>query len=133
MPKFQRPTYAAAALRQSVGEIPPSAEQITPDTIRERFAFFWRLTRPQLKALIADESTEVGDLAIINVLTSAAMHGDANKLNAVLDRMVGKVVQKQEITVEKEALRSIPTEKLVKLIGELTTIDAHGVTIDEPA
>lgn len=131
MQKYRRPTYVAEALRQSVGAIPPSEEQITPDTIRARFAFFWRLTRPQLKSLIEDQSTEVGDLAIINVLTSAAMHGDANKLSAVLDRMVGKVAIKQEITVEKEALRSIPTEKLVKLIGEITTTQAEGITIDE--
>lgn len=124
---YRRPTPMSAAALE------PAADEITSETIRQRFSYFWKLTRPQLKALLADEHTQIGDLAIINTLTSAAVNGDANKLNAVLDRMVGKVVQKQEITVEKEALRSIPTEKLVKLIGELTTIDAQGVTVDDPA
>jgi uncharacterized FlaG/YvyC family protein len=67
-------------------------------------------------ALIQDPGTTVGDIALASIIISAAREGDVQKLQFVLDRMVGKVVPKSDKIVEQESLKQIPTEKLLALI-----------------
>jgi len=110
------PKTNESAETQIVKPLTHSYVRQTPETIRRRLSIFWGCNRDELMALIQDPGTTVGDIALASIIISAAREGDVQKLQFVLDRMVGKVVPKSDKIVEQESLKQIPTEKLLALI-----------------
>lgn len=91
-------------------------------TIKKKLSAMWKMTKSELRSMIEDEDTEMGDIALASILVAAAKEGDPVKLQFVLDRMVGKVKIAHEKIEEDENLRNIPTEKLIALLDDLPKI-----------
>lgn len=107
------------------------ADKQTHETVKNRLSRFWRMTRDQLQDLIQHPDTSMGDIALASILVAAAREGDQQKLQFVLDRMVGKVTtQHDKILAENDHLVKIPTEKLIALVQELDHIDVKGFSVE---
>jgi hypothetical protein len=99
----------------------------TQDSVKKRLSQFWRLTRDQLQDLLSHPDTTMGDLALASILVAAAKEGDQQKLQFVLDRMIGKVKPTHDKISEHEMLTPIPTERLLALVRDLPDyIDVKG-------
>lgn len=69
----------------------------------ERIAnMYLHLTKSEVKAKLDDPSTPVIELLVASVLVSATKKGDHHKLNFILDRLIGKVVERVEIVEQRE-------------------------------
>jgi len=55
----------------------------------------------ELKALLKDKETLAGDMLIGMVLLEAIKRGDYTRMNAILDRCIGKVTERMEIVDDK--------------------------------
>jgi hypothetical protein len=102
----------------------------THESVKSRLSEFWRMTRDQLQDLITHPDTSMGDIALAAILVGAAKEGDQQKLQFVLDRMVGKVRPAHDtLLLENDHLVNIPSEKLLQLVQELQ-IDVKGVSVE---
>ncbi|MHA2068220.1 MAG: hypothetical protein ACXABY_27985, partial [Candidatus Thorarchaeota archaeon] len=63
-------------------------------TFRLRVQEFLNMTMDDLKARIKDKDTQCGDLLIGMVLMEAIKRGDVVRLNAIMDRCIGKVTER---------------------------------------
>jgi hypothetical protein len=70
-------------------------------TFRLRVQEFLNMTMDELKAKLKDSDTLCGDLLIGMVLMEAIKRGDVVKMNAILDRCIGKVTERMEIVDDK--------------------------------
>jgi hypothetical protein len=70
-------------------------------TFRLRVQEFLNMTMDELKDLLKSKNSTCGDLLIGMVLKEAITRGDVVRLNAILDRCIGKVTERMEIVDDK--------------------------------
>lgn len=80
---------------------------------------FWEMTRAELMVAIQDPNTSMGDIIIASVMVRAAKDGDANRLNILLDRAIGRVREAPIDPPEQSDAASIPAEERQKRIEAL--------------
>ena len=70
-------------------------------TFRLRVQEFLNMTMADLKRILKDSDTQVGDMLIGMVVLEAIKRGDYMRMNSVLDRCIGKVTERMEIIDDK--------------------------------
>lgn len=89
------------------------------DQVKARMQKLMAEPMSALKALNESESISGMDAMIVACIIEGRRTGDFNRLNGLLDRIVGKVTDKSEVKVEAtkadEFLDGIPKEALLKL------------------
>jgi hypothetical protein len=60
------------------------------DDVKRVLGSFWRMTKSELKEVLEDDETTMGQLMIAAIMAKAAREGDANRLSFLLDRGIGK-------------------------------------------
>lgn len=89
----------------------PSGRPKVPEDLKEarkRFAMdvedsmlkYSRATIDELKIALEDKSTPIKDLIIIKILKAGMERADQQRFNFILDRTVGKVIERIDHTVE---------------------------------
>ena len=68
---------------------------------------FMNMDFDELKKLMQDPATQTLELMIGRVIVESIKTGDQTRLNFILDRMIGKVVDKMEIKVPKPTMVKI--------------------------
>lgn len=69
---------------------------IRTDDVKRIVGKLWRAKRDEIKALLADADAPMGEMMIAAVMTKIVKDGDANRLNTLLDRAIGRVVPAEE-------------------------------------
>jgi len=105
---------------------------LTPIMIRRLLSRMWKMNRWQLQRLVEDPQTSMGEITLAAILVKAAGDGDVQKIEFVLNRMIGKVKAAQEKPEQLDELRLIPTEKILELLDSLPK-DVMNVTPKEGA
>jgi len=95
---------------------------LTKDTVERIHQQMAQKTRAQLQAVIDNKDSTMLEITVASILIKAAQQGDANRLEQVLERAVGKVVtvteSKHEVeTTNKEIVEGVPTEHLLALVS----------------
>ncbi len=60
---------------------------------------YLKFTAPELRTILSDPTTPARDLVVIKILARAIEQGDHQRLNFLLERTIGKVVERVEATV----------------------------------
>jgi len=97
----------------------PIPGMLTPLMIRRLLSRMWKMNRWQLQKLVEDPKTSMGEITLAAILVKAAGDGDVQKIEFVLNRMIGKVKAAQEKPEQLDELRLIPTEKILALLDSL--------------
>jgi hypothetical protein len=103
---------------------------LTPLMIRRLLSRMWKMNRWQLQRMVEDPNTSMGEITLAAILVKAAGDGDVQKIEFVLNRMIGKVKAAQEKPEQLDELRLIPTEKILELLDSLPK-DVMNVTPTE--
>lgn len=95
----------------------------------------------ELRELAADERNPALIAVVARILLAAMLDGDSKKLNDLLDRSIGKVIEKYEI-VNKDAAENkddFTPEELAQIAGGTSPVDilksrlkAQGINIPDP-
>lgn len=80
---------------------PPELKDCTPLDIKLLIWKLWKLKRDELHAFIQDPNTTAGQLHVAAVLAKGIKEGDQQRLDYLLNRLVGKVKEEVEITQTK--------------------------------
>lgn len=57
----------------------------------------------ELRAVVADETNESLKVVVARILLAAMLDGDSKKLNDLLDRSIGRVIEKYEVVTKDSA------------------------------
>lgn len=83
--------------------------------IRGMVSVLLRATRPEVLRLIDDDSTPILENIMAQVLIKTYESGNFMMLDAVLNRVIGKVKERFEIDDEREAKKSLSLDELKAL------------------
>ncbi len=86
------------------------------DDVKRVLGKFWRMTKAQLKAVLDDEKSSMGELMVAAIMARAVKDGDANRLNFLLDRGIGRVKpEPDDETTEPFVIHKLATGEQVLL------------------
>jgi len=97
----------------------PIPGMLTPLMIRRVLSRMWKMNRWQLQRMVSDPNTSMGEITLAAILVKAAGDGDVQKIEFILNRMIGKVKAAQEKPEQLDEMRTIPTEKILALLDSL--------------
>lgn len=92
---------------------------VTNVSIKKQIGEFWYKSGSEIKSILEDPRSNMGDLMIASVMARAVAEGNYNCVAFLMDRAVGKVKEVQEDTNAGSAddlLDRIPREKLISLV-----------------
>jgi hypothetical protein len=93
---------------------------ITATEVRALMGRFWSMSVLELREVIENPKSRMGELMVAAVMLKAYESGDYSRLAFLLDRSVGKVKEEIEQTVRSitdEDLDKIPRDALIKLVS----------------
>ena len=113
------PKRASLAGKKSSRALPPEIKELRQAHAREFEAVIYRnmgLTKQEILAKLNDPLTPALDLVFLSVLQKAIVQGDHQRLNFLMERTVGKVIEKVE-TVDKTSEHELEAlaEKLLEI------------------
>lgn len=80
-------------------------------------------TIPELQDVMRDKSSPALDVMLASVIIHIAKHGDMQRLNALLDRLIGKVKETVEVTTPKPFIMRLPGGDLMVMGTKASTDD----------
>ena len=93
--------------------IPPSIKQFNSKMISEVMAKYISMDVAQLSEIIKDTSLPVLDMLVARILATGVQKADQTRFSFILDRMVGKVADKQEIS---QTTTNLTLEEYIKTL-----------------
>lgn len=93
--------------------IPPGIKQFNSKMISEVMAKYISMDVAQLSEIIKDTSLPVLDMLVARILATGVQKADQTRFSFILDRMVGKVADKQEIS---QTTTSLTLEEYIKTL-----------------
>lgn len=94
---------AAAAGRKSSRALPPDlkeARNLNATLFEDTIYKYLNLDVNTLEALLKDKSIPARDMVVIRILALAIQNGDTARLNFLLDRTVGRIVDRVEVKAQ---------------------------------
>lgn len=121
--KFQKGTSGNYAGRPPMpAELAELRERFTREKVEATFIKYMLMGVQELELIQRDMTIPALDHIIIQVIAKAGLDGDTQRLNFLLDRTIGKVIDKTENMEYKININThldmIPREKLVALLQE---------------
>ena len=98
--------------------------KLTNDEIKEVGSLLLNGRESELEALIANDETPILKKWMASVSLSGMKSGDEKKLNAILDRVAGKIPQQLDVSV---APRPVLIEKHDGTVIEMTAVQVRDV------
>lgn len=77
------------------------------------------LTFDELKAKISDPTATVIELMIMKVAAEAIRTGDHTRMNAIMDRLIGKITDKIEVKMPEPTVMKLRGQDAVLVIGQM--------------
>jgi hypothetical protein len=77
---------------------------LSADEVKKIFAKYARMTEPEVSAYMAADDTPIFEKVVGQGLLKAVKDGDYGRLNFILDRTIGKVVEKTEIDLPEPVI-----------------------------
>jgi hypothetical protein len=93
---------------------PEELKDCTPIELRRLIWSLWKMPRDDLKKLLANPETPAGVLFLANVYAKGIAQGDSQRLDMLLNRLIGKVKE----VVEVQTSEALPTLEEAKQIIE---------------
>lgn len=84
--------------------IPKKVAELNRKEAEEKFSKYLKMTQDQLEVASKEPSTPMMDKIIIKVIKEAEKKGDFTRLNFMLDRTIGKVRDKIDVSNEDGSL-----------------------------
>ena len=109
--------------RPKVPEDLKAVRTLHKDLIERKIAYFWHMSKADLKDYIADDSNPAGDSMIASVCLEALVSGDHTRLNFLLDRTIGKVKEVKEIVLPKPTVVESIDGQRTLLLGDAGEIE----------
>jgi hypothetical protein len=78
--------------------------ELRPEEVKLLLAKYARMTKRELASAAQDDTTPAIELIIASIVVDAIKKSDAQKLNFILDRSIGKVVEKTEIELPEPVI-----------------------------
>lgn len=97
-------------------------KQLTEGELTECIKKVFTSTEDECLELINDPKTTLGHKVVLRAAVDAAEHGNYTKFNEILERVIGKVAQKIDMTTKGQAL-SLNAEDAAKLKAIAKTVD----------
>lgn len=85
------------------------------------------MTRDEISTRLNEPETPGIELAILTVLANCIKHGDATRLNFLLDRLIGKVTDKIEYQLPKPTVMELRGQDAALIIGRMKEEDEDGM------
>ena len=87
------------------------------------FNEFSNYSAAQMRDLLNNPETKAFELLIGKIMFEAIKHGDHQRMNFILDRMVGKVVDRMDVTTAGESIKvdKSNTDEIKKIIKKFET------------
>lgn len=70
------------------------------DEVRNLIGRFWRLSKDELEAIIADPGSRMGEVMVAAGMLKAAETGDYSRVEFLLNRTIGKVKDQVEVSAK---------------------------------
>lgn len=77
------------------------------------------MTLEELKAKITDPAATVIELMIMKVAAEAIRTGDYMRMNAIMDRLIGKITDKIEVKMPEPTVMKLRGQDAVLVIGQM--------------
>ena len=84
--------------------IPPELEVMNAKLISDTIAKYFDMDIGQLQEVIRHPETKMLDVMVCKIMYEAARKGDQAKMNALFERMVGKVAEKVDHTSSDKSM-----------------------------
>jgi len=98
--------------------IPIYRPKINPENFKEMIDKYLNMSVSELKENLADESLSGLEHVVMSAILSGKKHGDMSKLDCLVNRLIGKIVDKVEVSVPKP-------HKIEKIEGSSIELGAH--------
>lgn len=95
-----------------------SVKPLSQDSVNRIISKYASMTLAELDKSSTDPNTPAIELIYASAIKAAILDGDTNRLEAILNRGIGKVRDNVAVTTRNESLNEEPTEKLLKLVKE---------------
>jgi len=95
--------------------------RVSPGMVKAVFSKYLGVTIEELRELSLDTKLPAFDAAVVSILVKIITQGDMQKLNYVLDRLIGKVKEVDPESEEGEQVAStilIPREELIRQLRQ---------------
>jgi hypothetical protein len=79
-------------------------KELTGEEVKRLFAKYARMNKEEISSAVTDKTTPMFELVIAAGLVKAVKDGDYQKLNFILDRTIGKVVEKTEVELPEPVI-----------------------------
>lgn len=86
-------------------------KELTEKSLSEAIQKVFTATEQECLELLNDEKTSLGHKLILRAGIDAAQHGNYTKFNEILERVLGKVANKVDMTTKGESLNVTPETK----------------------
>ncbi len=98
---------------------------LTNDQVKATLGKFWSMSKEDLLGILKNEKSTMGELMIASVMARAAKDGDANRLNFLLDRSIGKVSPEEIVAaaIQANALNAAAVWAAARSTLELPDVD----------
>lgn len=73
------------------------------EDIKKSLAKYWRFTKSELREVLEDEASTMGDLMVASIMARVVKEGDAHRFGMLLDRAIGRVRPEAEEPGEDQA------------------------------
>ena len=93
--------------------VPPALKQMNAKIVSETMSKYINMDVAQLSEIIKDTSLPVLDMLVARILATGVQKSDQTRLNFILDRMVGKVPDKQ---VVEQTTTNLTLEEYIKTL-----------------
>lgn len=97
------------------------AKKMSKAEVDAKLCAFLGYTKGELEAIMKSPNSTMLELTVGSILLHAVKHGDASRLNFILDRVYGKVKDRSEVELSargehRELIESVPRETLIALV-----------------
>lgn len=96
----------------TVSKVKRALKTLTEEELGNAIKMVFTSTEKECKQLLKDPATTLGHKVILRAAIDAAHHGNYSKFNEILERVIGKVPNKTDVTTKGESLNVTSDDKV---------------------